>query len=228
MSAKEFAMRGLALVLVPIFVLGCGGGETPPTPNDDKGKVGPGPRGDGGKPVSVFQLIAGLPENARPRDPHDAVRRDRANEWLAKHAVGRRIEHPYKLGSKQSTKRPDGLYTIKFSKTNDNGIAFDGDSFSPPIVYKTTGATPYTKMWGLWLYVGEGKDYDAPIGFDKVSEAEAERLIELGSKVVVVTGTVEKAEFIGRGLGYADQLHITLSDGSVKEASKELNDNWAR
>lgn len=130
--------------------------------------------------ASPDQLVAGLPENARPRNHEDTVRCDRANDWLKENVVGRQIEWEY-LFAKVTLTRMEGTrnYSIVLSPSLEE---------KENINLRPLHGVP-------WVVVLGGPENFRSIELSDMDEDSAEVFSGFKGKPVKVTATIKKAHF---------------------------------
>lgn len=212
----EYSMKGLIFVFITVLVLGCDGGKTPPTGDGEKDKVELGSTGEEDKPVTLAQLIAGLPEDARPKESGDKVRISRANEWLAKSTVGKRVEDRHVFESVSLREGENKRYEVTLKSSINT---------SSPNLYnylEIPGVPPDTlDRYARWpvQFSSNAKSLYGGLVMGQSDEALAQRLYDLSNKSVTVAGQVEGAAFFpGTALDEPPTLSIVISNAEIRAA----------
>lgn len=206
-------MRWLFFCFTFTLVMGCGGDVPPQTGRDDKGKVGAEPVNVGGKAVTLAQLVAGLPEDILPKRSGDTLRIRKANDWLAKHAVGKRVEDRHvfetiwvqELGGKQCkvTAKSHGNTSSPRNWLPIPGVPRDEQYFIAnwPVQF---GSDPNSSF------------QDSRIVMERVDEVLAQRHSDLEMKPVIVAGRVDGIYF--HPVMETPTLSIAISDVTITAA----------
>ena len=222
MASREFTVRRLSSSPVGLSVLvllvGCNGSKTPPTGHspDPTPKGEPRGTGIGGKSLTLRQLTAGLPEDARPKASGDKVRTGRANEWLAKNAVGKLVEDRHVFESVALKEGDTKRFTVTLTSNINWASPHKDNRLEIPGVPPDT-LDDYAK-WPVQFCSDAKRRYDGLI-IEKAGESQAQRLFDLTRKPVVVGGKIEGAVFVpGSDLSIPPTLSIVVSDVHVHAA----------
>lgn len=123
--------------------------------------------------TSPAQLVAALPENARPKSTDDTIRIDRANDWLKENATGRKIVWEYAIGEVQLNRMEGRRYRVSISPGNGN----------------------IHKLHGLEWTVQIGNPYSGTISLEDILDDTADLLTPFKGKIIKLTAIIDKAEF---------------------------------
>jgi hypothetical protein len=128
------------------------------------------------------QLFEGLPETAMPRDRHDVVRIDRANDWLEEHAIGTLVEFEAVLYQRPSAARIDRRdYSVSVNMTP---LVLEQGKYRFPHV---------TLNDAVWQF------RDFYHRFDGLSDEIAERLTQLHAAKLTPDGSPPSSRMTVRG-----------------------------
>lgn len=175
----------VAAILLLAFATGCGGGgnATPPVVPGLDAPPGGGadPAAAAAPPVtSPIALLDDLPENARPKAIDDTIRLDRANDWLAATAPGKRIAWDYAIAdiglARQGKTR---YYTVSIYP-------------APPGERKLNVHRLHGLDWTLRIFNTVDR-FDIP----NVLDDTADRLTPLRNSTVTIVAEIESASLGG-------------------------------
>lgn len=116
-------------------------------------------------------LVASIPEEARPKDRFDTIRRERANKWMAENAVGQPIKSRYVV--------------------REVGVAAENGKFIAD-VYIDTKVQLNAHDWNVRFTSADG---GFSLRYPGLDDPTAERLEELKKQKVVLAGTITEATF---------------------------------
>jgi hypothetical protein len=137
--------------------------------------------------VSIEGLFRNVPENAHPKDPTDAIRFNRANDWLEKTAPGKIIELSYEVKTVELRRGQDKRYRVEI---NSNRV------FTPP-----PNPQPFPTSfsdWPLRVCPNTGGSFDQLV-YLSTDESTAEKLSNLKGKTVLVRAKVVSAKIEREG-----------------------------
>jgi hypothetical protein len=141
--------------------------------------------------TSPQELVACLPANARPKHAEDTIRLERANDWLADHVVGKRLQWTYTLGAPKLQRVGRSKdYVISWSVLDkSNRYKLHGSVWlvrvQTPVMFRTPSGKEMIK---------ESRLSSADIRV-LVDEATAEQLQRISEKPVKLTATIRRARF---------------------------------
>ncbi len=165
-------------------------------PNDKGGATTGGatsnPEADSPDADTLQTLLNGLPDNARPRSINDTLAFDRANAWIKKNVLGKRVAVPHPLEP------------MIFNRTDD-APHYDVTIGKPTLGQPAVPVTLFGVQHNALVFSKVGNPvFGGQFLFQGVDEALAEQLRKLQGKTGAISGRLDECTFRAPPFGATD------------------------
>jgi hypothetical protein len=172
------------------------------------------------------RVLAGLPADMRENLSHNELRRQRANEWLAKNIVGQAVELPVTADEIKVDKAASGRYWVRIW-LQSAPLKLLGEDWVPSIgpgceredIVFGSSLSNFSQQLEASMVFGEQKPWPSKAFLELTDAAQAEQMADLRGKSVTLRGkVVEFAFHQAKNVFGADMpggLLVRLKDASV-------------
>ncbi len=190
---KLLSVLGAGLLAL-LVLAGCGptnatGGDPNHKPTNPPGTTGGDPKPAADASLSPEDFVAGLPDNARPKDAGDTIRLDRANDWLKANAPGKHIAWDYAVVDVSLSRIGD---THDYTVTLWHAYADDK--------HKANKHTLHGVECDVTVCNSDSTQTTSYFKVGPIDDETADRMSSMKNKVVKVQATVDSASLGGETL----------------------------